>query len=277
MPSTGTPGVSRGYIVPVGGAEKKTAEMPILKRFVKIAGGGDARIVVIPTASELEDTGDRYVDLFEGLYVEAARSLPITTREHAMEDECVAAIEDATAVFLTGGNQLRLSTILGGSPVAKAIRRRNADGMHVGGTSAGAAILPEHMIAGGRSGHTPRVDGVVMAPGLGLTNRLLIDQHSRQRDRLGRLLTAVSFNPFAVGVGLDEDTAIFLGPDGSFEVVGSAAVTVVDPTGLTYSSMDSAAPKEPVSLIGLQLHLLAEGARYDVETRQAFAPDPSAV
>ncbi|OZC02038.1 cyanophycinase [Rubricoccus marinus] len=276
MPSTGTPGVSRGYIVPVGGAEKKTAEMPILKRFVKIAGGGDARIVVIPTASELEDTGDRYVDLFEGLYVEAARSLPITTREHAMEDECVAAIEDATAVFLTGGNQLRLSTILGGSPVAKAIRRRNADGMHVGGTSAGAAILPEHMIAGGRSGHTPRVDGVVMAPGLGLTNRLLIDQHFRQRDRLGRLLTAVSFNPFAVGVGLDEDTAIFLGPDGSFEVVGSGAVTVVDPTGLTYSSMDSAAPKEPVSLIGLQLHLLAEGARYDVETRQAFAPDPSA-
>lgn len=277
MPSTGTPGVTRGYIVPVGGAEKKTAEMSILKRFVKIAGGGDARIVVIPTASELEDTGERYVDLFEGLYVESARSLPITTREHAMEEECVAAIEDATAVFLTGGNQLRLSTILGGSPVAKTIRRRNSDGMHVGGTSAGAAILPEHMIAGGRSGHTPRVDGVVMAPGLGLTNRLLIDQHFRQRDRLGRLLTAVSFNPFAVGVGLDEDTAIFLGPDGSFEVVGSGAVTVVDPTGLKYSSMDSAAPKEPVSLIGLQLHLLAEGARYDVETRHAFAPEADTV
>ena len=148
--------------------------------------------------------------------------------------------------------------------------------MHVGGTSAGAAILPEHMIAGGKSGHTPRVDGVVMAPGLGLTNRLLIDQHFRQRDRLGRLLTAVSFNPFAVGVGLDEDTALFLGPDDTFEVVGSGAVTVVDPTGLRYSSMDSAAPHEPVSLIGLGLHLLAEGARFSVETRQAFAPEAQA-
>ena len=276
MPANGTPGISRGFIVPVGGAEKKTADMPILRRFVKVAGGGDARIVVIPTASELEDTGERYVDIFEELYVETALSLPITTRDHAMDPACIEAIEDATAVFLTGGNQLRLSTILGGTPVAQALRRRNADGMHVGGTSAGAAILPEHMIAGGKSGHTPRVDGVVMAPGLGLTNRLLIDQHFRQRDRLGRLLTAVSFNPFAVGVGLDEDTALFLGPDDTFEVVGSGAVTVVDPTGLRYSSMDSAAPHEPVSLIGLGLHLLGEGARFSVETREAFAPEPQA-
>ena len=272
MPSKGTNGRPRGFIVPVGGAEKKTADMPILRRFVKVAGGGDARIVVIPTASELEDTGDRYVDLFEDLYVEAARVLPVTTRDEAMNPACVEAIEDATAVFLTGGNQLRLSTILGGTPVAQALRKGNANGLHIGGTSAGAAILPEHMIAGGKSGHTPRVDGVVMAPGLGLTNRLLIDQHFRQRDRLGRLLTAVSFNPFAIGVGLDEDTALFLGPDGWMEVVGSGAVTVVDPTGLKYSSMDSAAPHEPVSLIGLGLHLLAEGARYNVETREAAAP-----
>lgn len=273
MPSQITPGARRGYIVPVGGAEKKTADMPILERFVQVAGGGDARVVVIPTASELEDTGARYVDLFDELYVETAVSLPITTREEAQDEGYVAELEGATAVFLTGGNQLRLSTILGGTPVAKAIRRLNAGGVHVGGTSAGAAILPEHMIAGGRSGHTPRVDGVVMAPGLGLTNRLLIDQHFRQRDRLGRLLAAVSFNPFAVGIGLDEDTAVFLGPEGVFEVVGSGAVTVVDPTGLTYSSMDSARPAQPVSLIGLGLHLLASGARYDVESRQAHAPE----
>lgn len=246
--------------------------MPILRRFVKTAGGGDARIVVIPTASELEDTGDRYVSIFEELYVEMAVSLPITTREEAQDEGHVAELENATAIFLTGGNQLRLSTILGGTPVAKAIRRLNADGVHVGGTSAGAAILPEHMIAGGRSGHTPRVDGVVLAPGLGLTNRLLIDQHFRQRDRLGRLLTAVSFNPFAVGIGLDEDTGVFLGPDDTFEVVGSGAVTVVDPSGLAYSSMDSAAPREPVTLIGLGLHLLSDGATFNVASREASAP-----
>ncbi|MEM1055501.1 MAG: cyanophycinase [Bacteroidota bacterium] len=272
MPSRGTTTRSRGTIVPVGGAEKKTADMPILRRFVKTAGGGDARIVVIPTASELEDTGDRYVSIFEELYVEMAVSLPITTREEAQDEGHVAELENATAIFLTGGNQLRLSTILGGTPVAKAIRRLNADGVHVGGTSAGAAILPEHMIAGGRSGHTPRVDGVVLAPGLGLTNRLLIDQHFRQRDRLGRLLTAVSFNPFAVGIGLDEDTGVFLGPDDTFEVVGSGAVTVVDPSGLAYSSMDSAAPREPVTLIGLGLHLLSDGATFNVASREASAP-----
>ena len=274
MPSPSTPGTARGFVVPVGGAEKKTADMTILRRFARLAGGGDARIVVIPTASELEDTGERYCDLFESLQVEAVEALPITTRAEAADLAHVETLEQATAVFLTGGNQLRLSTILGGTPVAQALRRLNAAGVHVGGTSAGAAILPEHMIAGGRSGSTPRADGVILAPGLGLTNRVLIDQHFRQRDRIGRLLSAVSFNPFAVGLGVDEDTAAFLGPDGVFEVVGSGGVTVVDPTGLEYSSMDSATPGAPVSLVGITLHVLAAGMRYSVETREALVGEP---
>ena len=110
-------------------------------------------------------------------------------------------------VFLTGGNQLRLSTMIGGTEVAKAIRRRNAEGMHVAGTSAGAAFLCEHMIAFGKEGASPRAKIVTLAPGLGLTNRVIIDQHFRQRDRLGRLLTALAYNPFAIGIGLDENTA----------------------------------------------------------------------
>jgi cyanophycinase len=113
---------------------------------------------------------------------------------------------------------------------------------------------------------------VILAPGLGLTNRLIVDQHFRQRDRLGRLLTAVSFNPFAVGVGLDEDTALFIGPDDVFEVVGSGGVTVIDPTHLSYSSMSSAKPGKPVSLIGITLHVLTQGARYDIGARRAIAP-----
>ncbi|MDX1418595.1 MAG: cyanophycinase [Rubricoccaceae bacterium] len=272
MPSRHAPERSRGFVVPIGGAEKKKADRVILERLVRLAGGSDARIAVIPTASELDDTGDRYRRIFEGLDAEAVTVLPITEREQAFDDECLRRLEDVTAVFLTGGNQLRLSTILGGTPVAKAIRRLNAGGVHVGGTSAGAAILSEHMIAGGASGHTPRADGVILAPGLGLTNRLVVDQHFRQRDRLGRLLTAVSFNPFAVGVGLDEDTALFLGPDDTFEVIGSGGVTVVDPTHLTHSSMDSAKPGAPVSLIGVTLHVLTHGARYDTVERVATAP-----
>ena len=273
MPSRHAPERPRGFIVPIGGAEsKKKADRMILERFVRLAGGDDARLAVIPTASEVADTGDRYRQLFESIGAEAVEVLPIRERQEAFDDGCLRVLEDVTGIFLTGGNQLRISTVLGGTPVAQAIRRLNAEGVHVGGTSAGAAIIPEHMIAGGASGHTPRADGVVLAPGLGLTNRLIIDQHFRQRDRLGRLLTAVSFNPFAVGVGLDEDTALFIGPDDAFEVVGSGGVTVVDPSHLTYSSMDSAHLGAPVSLIGVTLHVLTHGARYDAVARAATAP-----
>ncbi len=273
MPSRGTSGSARGYIVPVGGAENKDGDRPIMRRFVRIAGGEEARIVIIPTASELEDKGERYVELFEDLMVESAISLPMDERSDAFLDKNLRVLERATAVFLTGGNQLRLSTILGGTPVAQMLRRLNADGVHIGGTSAGAAIIPEHMIAGGPSGATPRADGVILAPGLGLINRIVIDQHFRQRDRIGRLLSAVSLNPFAIGVGLDEDTAVFINPDNVFEVVGSGGATVIDPTNLDYSSMDSARPGQAVSLIGLKLHVLAEGARYDIESRTAIAPE----
>ena len=273
MPSPGLTPNPRGFIIPVGGAEDKRNDRVILERFARLAGGEEARIAVIPTASELDDTGDRYARIFDRLHVESVEILPILERQDGFRDDYVRVLDDATGIFVTGGNQLRLSTILGGTPVAQTIRRRNADGVHVAGTSAGAAIMPEHMIAGGPSGATPRADGVILAPGLGLTNRLVVDQHFRQRDRLGRLLTAVSFNPFAIGVGLDEDTAIFFGPDEVFEVVGSGAVTVVDPTHLDYSSMDSARPGEPVSLIGLRLHVLANGARFDVTNREAMAPE----
>ncbi|HEX8386305.1 MAG TPA: cyanophycinase [Rubricoccaceae bacterium] len=272
MPSPTTNGTLRGCIIPIGGAENKEGDRAILARFVALSGGPDARIAVVPTASEMADTGDRYAALFGDLGAGHVDVLPMTERAHAQRADYLEAVQQSTGIFITGGNQLRLSTILGGTPLAKAIRRRNAAGMPVAGTSAGAAILPEHMIAGGEPGATPTATGVLLAPGLGLTNRLIIDQHFRQRDRLGRLLTAVSYNPFAIGVGLDEDTALCLRPDGVFEVYGSGAVTIVDPSDLVYSSMDTAEPGEPVNLIGLTLHVLGAGGRFDTSTRMAGAP-----
>jgi cyanophycinase len=272
MPSPTANGALRGCIIPIGGAENKDGDRPILTHFVDLAGGWGARIAVIPTASEMADTGDFYKALFHDLGAGHVDVLPMTERAHAQRADYLAVVQQATGVFITGGNQLRLSTILGGTPVAKAIRRRNAAGVPVAGTSAGAAILPEHMIAGGEPGATPTATGVLLAPGLGLTNRLIIDQHFKQRDRLGRLLTAVSYNPFAVGVGLDEDTALCLRPDGVFEVYGSGAVTIIDPSDLVYSSMDTAEPGQPVNLIGLTLHVLGAGGRFDTTTRMAGAP-----
>ena len=248
-------GIDRGFIVPVGGAENKLNDSAILKRFLKLAGGRKARIAIIPTASLAADTGERYESVFQDLGAGTAEALPFEERSDADDEALLERLEHATGIFLTGGNQLRLSTHLGGTMVAKTIRRLNAGGVHVAGTSAGAAFLSEHMIAFGEEGSSPRAGIVTLAPGLGLTNRVIIDQHFRQRDRLGRLLTALAYNPFAVGLGLDEDTAAFIGPENSIEVVGTGSVTVVDPSGVEFSSMDVARVNDPVCMLGIKLHI----------------------
>jgi cyanophycinase len=270
-PSQHSAGAERGYIIPIGGAEEKFHNPEILDRFIDVCGGKDARIAIIPTASELEDTGRNYEKLFRKIGVRHAQVLQIETREDCQDSEHTDYIEKSDGVFMTGGNQLRLSTTLGGTPVAQTIRRRNAAGMHVAGTSAGAAFMPEHVIAGGDEGSTPSPDMVTMAPGLGLTNNFIIDQHFRQRDRLGRLLTALAYNPFAIGIGLDEDTAAFIRPGDDLEVVGSGGITIIDPTHLSYSSMDRARRGEPVSLIDVKLHILISGGRFEIQERQALA------
>ena len=267
-PATPVEGENRGYVIPIGGAEAKRKDPVILERFVELCGGDDARILVIPTASLLDETGPLYQDLFEGMGAKAV-CIPIENRDDCYQEDILATLERASGIFITGGNQLRLSTILGGTPVARAIRRLNAEGVHMAGTSAGAAIVSEHMIAGGRSGPSPRESGVVLAPGLGLTNRAIIDQHFNRRGRLGRLLAALSFNPFACGLGIDENTAAFIGPDGVLEVVGHGTVTVVDPEDLRHSSMSYVRKAEAVSLIGLKLHVLAHGSQFNLETREA--------
>ena len=271
-PSKVADGEDRGWIVPIGGAEEKESRRRILKRFVQLSGGRDARIAVIPTASKLVETGDRYEQIFAAMGAGTVTVLDFDTRRDAHEPNRVAAIEQADGIFITGGNQLRLSTILGGTPIAQAIRASNARGVPVGGTSAGAGILSEHMIAGGDSdSSTPHANSVRMAPGLGLTNRVVIDQHFRQRDRLGRLMAALAYNPFAIGLGVDEDTAALIGPDNVIEVEGSGAVTVVDADDLQFSSMAQVSGDAPVCMLGLQIHILTAGASFNLDTRKASA------
>ncbi len=262
----------RGYIVPIGGAEERRRDARILKRFVRECGGSDAHIAIIPTASQLSETGTNYERTFERIGVGRVTSLPYEQREDCKREDWLAVLEEADGVFLTGGNQLRLSTTLGGTIVASTLRRRNREGQHIAGTSAGAAILSEHMIAFGDEGSTPRADMVTLAPGLGLTDRLIVDQHFRQRDRLGRLLTALAYNPKAIGIGLDENTAAFLRPDDVIEVRGSGALTIVDPEDVAYTSMDSSHQDDPVCIIGLRVHVLTDGATFDLNTRVATPP-----
>ncbi|HEV7433135.1 MAG TPA: cyanophycinase, partial [Steroidobacteraceae bacterium] len=198
-------------------------------------------------------------------------TMDFDTRRDCLEPGRLERLEQATGIFFTGGNQLRLTTLLGGTPVAKLIRVSNARGVAVGGTSAGASILSEHMIAFGDEGSAVISGSVRLAPGLGLSNRFIIDQHFRQRDRLGRLITALAYNPFAIGIGLDEDTAAFVGPDETIEVEGSGGVTVVDAADVSYSSIGEVTEGQPVCILGLRLHILTAGATFNLHTRQAAA------
>ena len=271
MPSKPVNGEQRGWIIPIGGAEDKDANPSILQRFVELCGGSEADIVVIPTASRLKDTGPRYEELFRGMGVAQVEVLDFDTRRDCQEEGRLARLARASGIFFTGGNQLRLSTILGGTLVARTIRLLNAQGVTVAGTSAGAGFLSEHMIAFGSEGSSPRASSVRLAPGLGLTNRFVIDQHFRQRDRLGRLTAALAYNPFAIGIGLDEDTAAFISPDDTLEVEGSGAVTVVDAHDLQFSSMAHADEDDPVCMLGLGVHILIAGATFNLHTRRASA------
>lgn len=269
-PAKVTDGHERGYIIPIGGGERKVKTSDILTRFIELSGGDDAYIAIIPTASRLEDTGDRYKKVFKKIGAKKAKIVRIETREDCEDPKVIEILEKATGIFMTGGDQLRLATIIGGTPVAQLMRRANAAGVHIAGTSAGAAFISEHMIAFGRSGPTPKLGMANMAPGLGLTNRVIVDQHFRQRGRLGRLLTALAYNPFPIGIGVDEDTAAFIGPNDEIEVIGSGGLTIVDPSELEHSAMADVRRGEPICLIGVKLHILQNGNRYDLVTRKAY-------
>lgn len=266
-----------GLLIAIGGAEDKTRERVILRYFLEAAGGSDASIVVLATASETPETGERYADLFLALRAENVEVLKIETREDAMEagPEAHDLLEYATGLFITGGSQLKLSSMLGGTEIAQTVRNRHAAGMVVAGTSAGAALLSEHMIALGESGATPRRRLVHLAKGLGLAPDLVIDQHFRRRDRLGRLLTALSYNPAPLGVGIDEDTAAIIG-NGELAVLGAGAVMVVDASRMKFTDSHAVHRGQPVAMLGLKVDFLTRGCRYDTRRRAGLVPQSSA-
>jgi len=277
--STGSSAASQpGLVMAIGGAEDKVREKIVLRRFVAEAGGPDASIVVLATASELPEAGERYADLFKGLGAGRVEVLRIRTREDALDagPEALDLLLDASGFFMTGGSQLRISSALGGTPLAALLRRRHAEGMVVAGTSAGAAVLSRHMISMGESGGTPRRRLVQMAQGLGFAPDLLVDQHFRRRDRLGRLVTALSYNPEPLGVGVDEDTVAMVSFDGVLTVLGARAVTVVDASGLRFTDSHAVHRGQPVAMLGLKVDFLTAGCRYDTRRRVALVPDAAA-
>jgi cyanophycinase len=260
---------TRGFIVAVGGdgkAVRKTT--PILRRFAELCGGSRAHIAILSAGSDEEDFGDRYERAFRDLGVNRVSAFNFENRadgEMASDD----SLGSVDGVFLIGSDPARLSETLSATPLAQQIGRRNAKGMPVAGVSAGAAFLPRQMIAAGKSGTTPRADIVELVPGLCLIDKLVIDQHFRHQDRLGRMLMALTYNPDAIGIGLDEDTAAFIGPDQKLQVMGTGGITVVDTSQLQHSAIHPDRRHAPVSMIGLHLDILVEGNVYDMSAHLA--------
>jgi cyanophycinase len=245
-----------GLLMPIGGAEDKLYSRTILTHFVNICGGNNANIVVIPSASSFPyEVMQKYHALFKNLGVHEVNNLHIPDRQTASESSNLKLLKDATGIFMTGGDQLRLMSLIGGTALGDAIRSQFTNGVHIGGTSAGASIMSRHMIAFGRSGAIPSQRMVQMASGLGLTD-FIIDQHFTQRNRLGRLLTAVALNPGLTGIGIDEDTALLIAADGSQTVLGSGKVTLVDSQSLSYSDLYAARRHNPFTLQGVDVRVM---------------------
>ena len=266
--------MAEGTVIVIGGAEDKVRDRVILSRFVALAGGDKATIVVLSTASSLgAEAGDRYRRVFSELGAHVVRPLHTVTREQANDEAGAHAVSDATGIFLTGGNQLRLSSTIGGTRLADAIHDRFKAGAAVAGTSAGASAMSSHMIAFGASGATPKQRMAQIAAGLGVLPGVIIDQHFQQRNRLGRLLSLIAQNPSLLGLGVDEDTAGVVGPDHVMEVIGRGSITVVDGAGSETDAWEVGGHR-PIMISNVVLHSLPAGYKFDLKKRRRVAGHP---
>jgi cyanophycinase len=252
----------------IGGAEDKVGRATILRRFVRLAGGRKSRIVVIPTASALPDEAfETYAAVFRRLGAPEVEAVDPPSRPAAAAEALVQAIDDATGVFMSGGNQLKLSQRLVGTPLADAVSRAHARGAVVAGTSAGASVMSQLMISLGADGVTPRQRTGQLTSGLGLLPGVIVDQHFDQRARYGRLMSLVAGSPNLLGMGVDEDTAAEIRDGRNLTILGSGAVFVVD-ARTAVSDVAEARRDAPLLISGAVVHSLPTGATFDLHTAQ---------
>jgi len=257
-----------GIVMPIGGAEDKMGRMTILREMVRLGGGPAARVVVLSTASSLGDEiTHAYLQLFAGLGVADVIGIRPESRAQAEDPELLAAVSRCTVVFMTGGNQTKLATVVVGTALGDGIRAANASGAVVAGTSAGASICSEHMVSFGSGGATPKFRIGQVSQGLGLLSGVIVDQHFTQRNRFGRLLALVAANPGQLGVGIDEDTAAIVSADGRLEVKGRGVVTIIDGAEVITTAY-TATGTQPLMMSGLKLHTLPRGAVFDLSGRE---------
>ncbi|HNQ06692.1 MAG TPA: cyanophycinase [Tetrasphaera sp.] len=259
-----SPAVPLRKLLIIGGAEDRVGKAKILRRFVKLAGGKEARIVIIPTASSFQDeVVAAYRQVFARFGATGCAIVNPRTRSEADDASLVQALDEATGVFMSGGNQLKLSQIFAGTACGEAILRAHRRGAVVGGTSAGASIMSEFMISLGDESVTPRQRTSQLTHGLGLLDGVIVDQHFAQRQRYGRLMSIVASSPNLIGIGIDEDTAIEVTDNRELTVIGRGAAYVLD-CRRAITDAPEARTGAPLLVSGAIVHSLPAGATFDI-------------
>jgi len=263
-----------GNLIIIGGAEDKKGKKEILKRVAKYIDPNKDKMLIATIATEYpEKSYENYKTIFNNLGIKNIEKLDISVREEAFEKKNIDLIKEADLLFFTGGDQLRITSMIGGSPVYDAIKELCINGGIIAGTSAGASVMSDVMIVGGEEEESPKKSTLKMSPGLGLVKNIIIDQHFAQRGRIGRLLTAIAQNPEVLGIGIDEDTAILVSDKGTAEVIGSGAVYFIDGSCIDYSNVSEQYSEEVLSMFNVKLHVLKEGNRFNLLKKVPFEED----
>ena len=263
-----------GNLIIIGGAEDKKGDKEILKRVAKYIDPKNEKLIIATIATQYpEKSYENYKNIFSNLGVENIDKLDISNREEAFKKENIELINDANLLFFTGGDQLRITSMIGGTPVYDAIKNLCINGGLIAGTSAGASVMSDTMIVEGEDDESPHKCTLKMSPGLGLVNNIIIDQHFAQRGRIGRLLTAIAQNPEVLGIGIDEGTSIVVSDKGTAEVIGSGAVYFIDGSSISYSNVSEQYSDEILSMFNVKIHVLKEGNRFNLLDKVPFEED----
>ncbi|HEX8289201.1 MAG TPA: cyanophycinase [Pyrinomonadaceae bacterium] len=267
----------RGILVAVGGGESGNItkdSIKIIEKFLEYAGGiNKAKIVVMTVATnDPENAGERYEELFGRLKFKNFEIVNIAERSESYDEAMLKKVEDASGLYFTGGNQLHVTALTGGTPLHQLILEKYSKGMVIGGTSAGAMMMSSSTLVSGESDCAPRLGAVEVAPGMELLDNSIIDTHFSQRGRHGRLLSAVVHNPQTLGVGIDERTAMIV-QGGKFEVIGEGAVTVVCAKNSMHTNLPYIRTDDTIGAFGVNFHVLPEGYKYDLQKREPITPN----
>lgn len=258
-------------LIIIGGGEDKRADKEILKEVVSLSGESRAHIAVVTTATNYPlEVGEEYKRIFYELGADKVETINIVSRKEANRKQVARSLDKCTCVFFVGGDQLRISSILGGTEFHRSIKTRVEEGVIIAGTSAGASMMSEVMVVEGDEEDAPRKCTLKMAPGMGLLEGVIIDQHFNQRGRIGRLLGGVAQNPQTIGIGIDENTAIIVNHNRELRVIGSGVVTIVDGSEIDYTNISEQYPNEALAITNVKIDILPAGYGYNLINRQAI-------